>query len=143
MINHWPKWATIFWQVDGKKILWWVVLRNKIYKRRKKWFIFFKGASQIYQASWVRTNFVWNLVFISSYKNHMNSMLWLIWLILVCIQYFKQSNICDFFLNDMHEYSCLIYKSRVVLCKITLWWLHEFNQNVNHMYVSHQNIISK
>ncbi len=34
-----------------------------------------------------------NLVFIGSCKNHTNFVLWSIWIIFVCIQYFKYSNI--------------------------------------------------
>lgn len=56
--------------------------------------------------------------FINSYKNCINSMLWLIWMKFIRIRYFKYSNGWNFFFNDICECECLVHKQRIILCKI-------------------------
>lgn len=72
--------------------------------------------SQTYQASHIHTNFVQKLVFIDSYKNHMNFMLRLIWMIFGHIKYFK-------YLNGWN----IVFKLHTWM--FMLWKLHSFIQN--------------
>jgi hypothetical protein len=80
--------------------------------------LFFKGASQIYQASWVHTNLVWNLVFISHIK--------ITWIpcygkyecYLCVFNILNNQTYATFFLNDIHECSCLIHKKCMNLIKM-------------------------
>jgi hypothetical protein len=60
--------------------------------------------------------------FINSYKNCMNSMLWLIWMIFVCIQYFKYLNKW----NIIFEWHIWMFKfntqNHIFICKIISQW---------------------
>jgi hypothetical protein len=55
------------------------------------------------------------------YKNPMNFVLWLIWMILLELYIFNILNIRtdEFLKNDIHEFLSLIHKNCIILCKIT------------------------
>ncbi len=56
--------------------------------------------------------------FINSYKNRINSMLWLIWMKSYVFNILNIQMDETFFLKDICECSCLIHKQHIILCKI-------------------------
>jgi hypothetical protein len=60
--------------------------------------------------SYVRINYVLSLIFIGLYKNHMNPMLYLIWMIFVCIQYYKYPTWWNNFFLMMYMNQCFFWR---------------------------------
>jgi hypothetical protein len=102
----------------SKRLLWWYIFGTKVWLTQGSSHEVFSMLCPDYNHK--KLPYIANILsYIGSYKNCMNSMLWLIWTIFECIQYFKYSNWWDIFFNEMCKCSCLIHKNRIVLCKIT------------------------